>query len=168
MPSTPSLSESQLAAFRQKAGPILAEARGLTPGALAKLGDIARDLGLADDQMQDAIRALHGGAAKAKDPAAEKFRSRLRKDLAVRKTIIGPEIEARIVAGGVQKYALSEAVILEVLSEVAAELGLRRITGNEATAHFVEMVDSAVGDKTRPNRHAWDRLRPPPGKGGLT
>ncbi|MCE9527760.1 MAG: hypothetical protein K8R36_17090, partial [Planctomycetales bacterium] len=168
MPSSPSLSESQLAAFRQKAGPILAEARGLTPGALAKLGDIARDLGLADDQVQDAIRALHGGAAKPKDPAVEKFRSRLRKDLSARKTIIGPEIEARIVAGGVQKYSLAEPVILEVLSEVATELGLRRITGNEAVAHFVEMVDSAIGDKTWLNRQSWDRLRMASEKWGLT
>lgn len=168
MPTTPSPSESQLAAFRQKAGPILAEARGLTPGALAKLGDIARDLGLADDQVQDAIRALHDGVAKAKDPAAEKFRNRLRKDLAAKKTIIGPEIEARIVVGGVQKYGLSEGVILEVLSEVSTELGLRRITGNQAVAHFVEMVDSAIGDKTWLNRQAWDRLRLAAEKWGLT
>src|SRR5678809_1598945 len=122
MPS-PSLSESQLAAFRQKAGPILAEQRGLTPGALARLGEIARDLGLADEQVQDAIRSLHAGAAKPKDPTAEKFRKRLLKDLSARKTIIGPEIEARIVAGGVQKYQLSESAILEVLADVAAELG---------------------------------------------
>lgn len=168
MPSSPSLSESQLAAFRQKAGPILAEARGLTPGALAKLGDIARDLGLADDQVQDAIRSLHGGAAKAKDPAVEKFRKRLRKDLAAKKTIVGPEIEARIVEGGVQKYQLSEQVILEVLAEVAAELGLRRITGNEALAHFVEMVDAGIGERTWLNRQSWDRLRLASEKWGLT
>src|SRR5436190_19558567 len=128
--SSPSLSESQLAAFRQKAGPILAEQRGLTPGALAKLGEIARDLGLADEQVQDAIRALHAGPAKPKDPATEKFRKRLMKDLSTRKTIIGPEIEARIVAGGMQKYQLSESAVLEALAEVTAELGLRRITGN--------------------------------------
>ena len=168
MPTSTSLSESQLAAFRQKAGPILAEARGFTPGALAKLGDIARDLGLADDQMQEAIRALHAGPLKAKDPVVEKFRNRLRKDLSARKTIIGPEIEARIVAGGVEKYQLTEAVILDVLAEVAAELGLRRITGNEALAHFVEMVDAAVGEKTWLNRQAWDRLRAASEKWGLT
>jgi hypothetical protein len=163
-----SLSESQLAAFRQKAGPILAEARGLTPAALAKLGDIARDLGLADDQVQQALRSLHGGAAKTKDPVLEKFRNRLRKDLSSKKTIIGPEIESRIVAGGVQKYQLTAAVILEVLAEVSAELGLRRITGNEALAHFVEMADAAVGDKTWLNRQSWDRLRMASEKWGLT
>ncbi len=166
--SSSSLRESQLAAFRDKAGPILAEARGLTPGALARLGDVARELGLPDDQIQEAIRALHGGAAKAKDPVVEKFRNRLRKDLSARKTIIGPEIEARIVAGGVEKYQLSEQVILEVLGEVAAELELRRITGNEALAHFVEMVDAAIGDKTWLNRQAWDRLRMASEKWGLT
>lgn len=165
--SSSQLSESQLAAFRQKAGPILAEARGLTPAALAKLGDIARDLGLADDQVQLAIRSLHG-SAKAKDPAVEKFRNRLRKDLSVRKTIIGPEIEARIIAGGMQKYSLPEPVILDVLAEVAGELGLRRITGNEALAHFVEMVDGAVGERTWLNRQAWDRLRMASEKWGLT
>ncbi|MGI8978485.1 MAG: hypothetical protein ACR2FY_04615 [Pirellulaceae bacterium] len=168
MPSSPSPSESQLTAFRQKAGPILAEARGLTPGALAKLGDIARDLGLADDQVQEAMLALHGGVARPKDPAVEKFRKRLRKDLAAKKTIVGPEIEARIVAGGVQKYQLSEQAILEVLAEVTSELGLRRITGNEALAHFVEMVDAAIGERTWLNRQSWDRLRMASEKWGLT
>lgn len=168
MRSSPTLSESQIAAFRQKAGPILAEQRGLTPGALARLGEIGRDMGLVDDQVQDAIRALHAGPAKPKDPAVEKFRNRLLKDLSAKKTIIGPEIEARIVAGGIQKYQLTESAILETLAEVAAELGLRRITGNEATAHFVEMVDAAIGDKTWLNRQSWDRLRAASEKWGLT
>lgn len=167
--STPPLGDAQLAAFRQKAGPILAEARGLTPAALAKLAEIARELGLEDEQVDAAIRSLHAGPAKPRDPAVEKFRARLKKDLSVKKkTIIGPEIEARIIAGGSQKYALAEPVILEVLAEVAAELGLRRITGDEALAHFVEMVDAAVGDSTWLARQAWDRLRMASEKWGLT
>src|SRR5260221_6687163 len=76
LPSS-ALSDSQLAAFREKAGPVLAEARGITSHSLAKLGEIARDIGLADDQIQDAIRSLHAGPARPKDPVALKFRKRL-------------------------------------------------------------------------------------------
>src|SRR3954468_6952746 len=124
LPSSPAaLSDAQLSAFRQRAGPILAEARGITSASLAKLGEIARDIGLADDQVQAAIRSLHAGPVRPKDPVALKFHKRLLKDLSVKKkAIIGPEIEARIIAGGIEKYGLTEPLILEVLSDVAAEL----------------------------------------------
>ncbi|HUE69639.1 MAG TPA: hypothetical protein VMP01_02025 [Pirellulaceae bacterium] len=169
-PTRPAAHADPLRAFRDRAAVILAEERGFSPQSRVKLAQVARELGLSDAEAEEAIRSLKDGARpKATDPIVEKFRQRLHKDLAGRhRTVIGPEIEARVVESAKRKYGLDEPTVREVLAEVAVELGMRHITGDQAVQLYVDMVDEAVGDATWLSREAWDRLRSAGEKWGLS
>jgi hypothetical protein len=160
----------KLRAFRERAGAILATERGFTPQCRIKLARLAHELGLNEAQAEEAVRSLREKEQpKATDPLVEKFRERLRKDLSGRhRTVIGPEIEARVVESAQRKYGISADTVREVLAEVAGELGLRHITGDQAVQLYADVVDQAVGDSTWLAREAWDRLRTAGEKWGLS
>ncbi len=163
------LDPAKLAAFRQQAGPIVARERGLTPSCRIKLAGVARGLGIAEEQIEAAVRSLGAGEPEAPPhPQAERFRSRLRKDLAGKtRTIIGPIIEDQIVASAARKYGLDEAPARQVIGEVAAELGVTRITATDAIETLAQQINAVAGDKTWLPREAWDRLRDAGDKWGL-
>lgn len=168
-PATAVLDPARLAEFRRQGGAIVAQERGLTAACRIKLARLAGSLGIPDEQVDAAIRALHEvEPAAPPNPQAEKFRKRLRKDLAGKtRTIIGPAIEAQILAAAAQKYGLDEATARQVLGEVAAELGLTRITASDAIDGLAAQIDLTVGDSTWLAREAWDRLRTAGGKWGI-
>ena len=164
------LDPALLVAFRQQAGAVLAQERGLTPAGRVKLAGIARQLGIGEGQIEAAIRSLGESAAPPApaNPIVLKFRSRLRKDLAsTSRTILGPRIEAQIVAAAHRKYGLDEPTAREVLAEVAAELGLRRISADQAIDSLAGQIDQAAGDATWLAKEAWDRLRIAGAKWGI-
>src|SRR5688500_15526579 len=163
------LDPALLVAFRQQAGAILAQERGLTSAGRIKLAGIARQLGIGEDQIEAAIRSLGEAAAPPApaNPAIEKFRRRLHKDLAGKSRIIGPTIESQIVAAAQRKYGLDEARARETLAEVAAELGLRRISHSQAIDSLADQIDQSAGDATWLAKEAWDRLRIAGGKWGI-
>ena len=163
------LDPAQLAAFRQQAGPIVAQERGLTPSCLVKLAGVARGLGIAEAQIDAAVHSLSPAEPEAPpNPQAERFRERLRKDLAGKtKTIIGPTIEQQILAKAATKYGLDESLARQVVGEVAAELGLTRITASEAIESLAAQIDVVVGQSTWLAREAWDRLRTAGDKWGI-
>src|SRR5262245_34373449 len=105
-PRSVPLDPALLAEFRQQGGPILARERGLSTACRIKLADLARGLGIADDQIEAAIRSLTVAEPSAPpNVQAERFRRRLRKDLAgVSRKIIGPTIESDILAAAARKY----------------------------------------------------------------
>ena len=160
----------KLRAFRERAAVILAGERGFSPQCRMKLARLAHELGLNEAQAEEAVRSLREKARpKETDPVVEKFRERLRKDLAGRhRTVIGPEIEARVIESAQRKYGLGADAVREALAEVAAELGLRHITGDQAVQLYADVVDEAVGDSTWLAREAWDRLRSAGEKWGLS
>src|SRR6476620_4689718 len=92
------LDPALLEAFRQQGAAILARERCLSPACRIKLAGVARSLGIADEQIEEAIRSLTTAEPSAPPNAqAERFRRRLRKDLAATsRTIIGPTIESQI------------------------------------------------------------------------
>ncbi len=169
-PARSSAPSDPLRAFRDRAAVILAEARGFSPQCRIKLARLAGELGLSDAEAEAAIRSLKNRAQpQATDPIVEKFRQRLRKDLSGRRrAVIGPEIEIRVIESAKRKYGLDAPAVREVLADVAAELGIRHITGDQAVQLYVDMVDDAVGDATWLSREAWDRLRSAGEKWGLS
>jgi hypothetical protein len=174
MPDTPAttdvLDPATLALFRRQGAAIIAAERGLTAVSRVKLAGIARQLGIADDQIESAIRSLGESDAPPlpTNPAIEKFRRRLRKDLAGKsRTIIGPNIESHIVASAQRKYSLDETTTRQVVSEVAAELGLRRISASQALDSLAEQIDQAAGEATWLAKETWDRLRIAGNKWGI-
>jgi hypothetical protein len=163
------LDPALLAAFRQQGAAIVARERGLTSSCRIKLAGAAQSLGIADEQVEQAIRSL--AAVEPNSPPnaqAEKFRRRLSKDLAGKsRTIIGPTIEAQILAAAKRKYGLDEEAAGQVLGEVAGELKLTRITASDAIQSLTAQIDQAAGDSAWLAREAWDRLRSAGGKWGL-
>jgi hypothetical protein len=167
--TAPSLDPAALAAFRQQGGAIVAQERGLTPACRIKLAGLARSLGIAEEQIEIAIGALRETEPAAPpNPAAEKFRKRLTKDLGGKtRSIIGPTIEAQIVEAAARKYGLSDEAAREVIAQVAGELGLMRITASDAVHGLGAQIDEVVGDGTWLAREGWDRLRNAGGKWGI-
>src|SRR5436190_6226166 len=165
----PPLDPTLLAAFRQEGAVIVAHERGLTTGCRVKLAGVARKLGIGDDQIEQAIRSLAAIEPSAPpNRQAERFRRRLRKDLSGKsRTIIGPTIEAQILAAAQRKYALDDALAGQVIAEVTAELGLTRISASDAIQSLAAQIDQAAGTGTWLAREAWDRLRSAGAKWGL-
>ncbi len=166
---SPPLDPALLAAFRQEASVIVAHERGLTATCRLKLAGIARKLGISDDQIEQAIHSLAAFEPSAPpNRQAERFRRRLRKDLSgKRRTIIGPTIEAQILAAAHRKYALDDALAGQVIAEVTAELGLTRISASDAIQSLAVQIDHAAGNSTWLARETWDRLRSAGAKWGL-
>ncbi|MCU0878285.1 MAG: hypothetical protein MUF06_10920 [Pirellulaceae bacterium] len=160
---------SLLAEFRRQAGAVLAQERGLTPAGRVKLAGLARQIGLAEEQIEAAIRSLsETSAAEPEGPEVQKFRSRLRKDLAGRsRSILGPKAEVQIVEAAAKKYALDDATARRVLGEVAAELGLQRISVDEAIGNLAQQIDLTAGRATWLAKESWDRLRSAGAKWGI-
>jgi len=166
---SPPLDPALLAAFRQEGAVIVAHERGLTTTCRLKLVGVARKLGIGDDQIEQAIRSLAAIEPSAPpNRQAERFRRRLRKDLSGKsRTIIGPTIEAQILAAAHRKYALDEVLARQVIAEVTAELGLMRISASDAINSLAAQIDQAAGNSTWLAREAWDRLRSAGAKWGL-
>ena len=163
------LDPALLAEFRQQGGAIVAQERGLTATCRVKLTRLAKTLGIPSNQVDDAIRALREEEPAAPpNPQAEKLRKRLRKDLAGKtRAIIGPTIEAEILAAAARKYSLDETTSRQVLDEVAAEIGLTRITAGDAIDSLAAQIEQTAGDSTWLAREAWDRLRTAGAKWGI-
>jgi hypothetical protein len=166
---SPPLEPALLAAFRQEGAVILAHERGLTTACRMKLAGVARRLGIGDDQMEAAIKTLTAVEPSAPPNfQAERFRRRLRKDLRGKpRAIIGPTIEAKILASARRKYGLDAALAGQVLAEVTSELGLMRISANDAIQTVAAQIDQAAGNSTWLARETWDRLRSAGSKWGL-
>jgi hypothetical protein len=160
---------SLLAEFRRQAGAVLAQERGLTPAGRVKLASLARQIGLAEEQIEAAIRSLsESTAAQPEGQEVQKFRSRLRKDLAGRsRSILGPKAESQIVEAAANKYALDDATARRVLNEVADELGLQRISVDEAVGNLAQQIDLTAGRSTWLAKESWDRLRSAGAKWGI-
>ena len=173
MPPDPTTAEpldpAVLAEFRRQGEAIIAQERGLSTTCRIKLTRLARSLGIPSDQIDTAIRALHDSEPEGPpNPEAEKFRKRLRKDLAGKtRAIIGPTIEAEIIAAAARKYSLDESTSRKVLDEVAAEIGLTRITAGDAIDSLAAQIEQTVGEATWLAREAWDRLRTAGAKWGI-
>jgi hypothetical protein len=157
------LTPALLTTFRQRASPILARERGLTAGCVVKLNRLAREIGIPETQIEAAIHSLTSAPTPpplAPDPKLEKFRQRLRKDLEGKsRTILGPTIESKIIEAAQRKYALTEAAARQTFAEVAAELGLRRISADEAVRSLTTSIDQAIGDSVWLAKESRDRLR---------
>lgn len=163
------LDPALLAEFRKQGAAIVAQERGLSATCRIKLTRLAKSLGIPSDQIDAAIRVLHETEPEAPpNPQAEKFRKRLLKDLAGKtRAIIGPTIEAEIIAAAARKYSLDETTSRQVLGEVAAEIGLTRITAGDAIDNLAKQIELTAGDSTWLAREAWDRLRTAGAKWGI-
>lgn len=153
---SPQATEAEIE-FCRRAAPILARERGLTAACRVKLAGLAHSLGLDEGQMAAALSRLR---ASLPSPQAQRFRRRLRKDLAGKaRAILGPTIVRQILAAAREKYGLDEATARQLLDDVATELHLTCITPTEALQGLAGQIDQAIGPATWLAREGWDRLR---------
>lgn len=132
--------------FRAEAGAIVAAERGLTPSCRIKLADLARQIGLDEAQAQEVLRSF-GGAPPSQSPAAKKFQRDVRKTLtSLAIAALTPLHESRLLEVARKKHALSDTEAEAIIAATAAELGVGRISSDEACATLDIMIADKLGD----------------------
>jgi hypothetical protein len=144
VPPPPPPAENLQERFRAQAGAIVAAERGLTPSCRIKLADLARQIGLDEAQAQEVLRSFGGAAHPKQSPAARKFQRDVRKTLtSLAIAALTPLHEARLLDVARKKHALSESEAEAIIAATAAELGVGRISSEEACA----TLDGMIADK---------------------
>lgn len=143
----PMIDEALLARWRAEAEPIISVHRGLTSGCVAQLARLAEEMGMTKEQVPLALRALEETSSGGESESAAKFRKRLSKDLASKaRSIIGPNVEARILESAKRKYGLEAVDAMPILREVLQSLGIQRITDDDVYAHLLDSIEATIGD----------------------
>ena len=157
--------QDRLAVFLQKAAPILAAERGLTPISRLKLEAVARDLGMSSSEFDDALRnTQHGPAEPApppvlNDPQSAVFRIYLRKKLArLTHGILTPDQERRLLAIAWKRHTIPEPEARQLIQEVSADLGQRRISLDDAATHVRDFIAKQLADVTWVDHATAERL----------
>jgi hypothetical protein len=149
-PPVPPPVESPTTAFLQRAAPIIAAERGLTPRARLLLESLSKDMSLSSHDFEEAIAFLQKGeaiAAQAVDPQRARFRELLKRQLReLPAKIVSARHEQTLVAFAVSKLALEEQSARDDIQEVSAELGLRRVPFEQAIAYVDDVVGQKLGD----------------------
>ncbi|MGV3606764.1 MAG: hypothetical protein ACO1RA_10165 [Planctomycetaceae bacterium] len=145
--SLPPLDEALLVRWRAEAEPIISVHRGLTSGCVAQLARLAEEMGMSKEQVPLALRALEETSSSSESESAGKFRKRLSKDLASKaRSIIGPNVEARILESAKRKYGLEAVDAMPILREILQSLGIQRITDDDVYAHLLDSIEATIGD----------------------
>lgn len=151
-PPPPPPVASPRAAFLQRAAPIIAQERGLTPRASVLLSSLAQNMELPSDEFDEAMTILQSGellAAKAVDPQRTRFRSFLKRQLEELKAgILSARHEQTLMHFAVSQLGMAEDAAREDLLSVAGEAGLRRVPLEEALRYVEELVAQKIGDET--------------------
>ena len=157
--------QDRLAVFLQKAAPILAAERGLTPISRLKLESVARDLGMSSAEFDEALRNTQHGPAEPtpppvlNDPQAEVFRRYLRKKLRkLTHGILTPDQERRLLAIAWKRHTIPEPEARQLIQEISAELGQRRISLDDAATHVREFIAKQLADVTWVDHATAERL----------
>jgi len=161
-PPPPPPVASPRAAFLERAAPIIARERGLTPKAHVLLSSLAKDMELPEDDFNEAMAILQSGellAAKAIDPQRARFREFLKRQLEELKAgILSARHEQTLITFAVSQLAMEEAASREDILVVAAEMGLRRVPVEEALRYVEEIVAKKIGDDVIAERADVQRL----------
>jgi hypothetical protein len=154
--------ESPRTVFLQRGAPLIASERGLTPRARLLLESLAGDMALSADDFEQAMAVLQRGealAAQAVDPQRARFQELLRRQLAeLPAKIISARHEQTLLSFAVTQLALPENAARDDIRQVAADLGLRRVTYEEALRYVEESVVQKIGDDTEIDPLAQARL----------
>jgi preprotein translocase subunit Sss1 len=155
--------DSRLESFLQQAATIIAIERGINARSRVKLGALAHQLGLPDDQFEHAIHSLQGPSRAAdaqQNPEAEAFclylNARLEK---LPRSILAAAAEAQALRIARKHFQLDEQQALDAVRRVTAERGIRRISHTEALRHIADVVAQKVGDAAWLDDQSAQRLR---------
>ena len=167
MSETPKKSDKQskrdarLKTFLRRAGPVIAAERGLTSTARIKLQTIAAEMRLPGELLEEALTELQTETRKKRQYTrwergfAKYLASQLKK---LDNRILTFEREQKAIQVAEEKYQLDHPQAQEIISEVAKQLEIRRISASEAERHVETTVKEKVGQGVWIDLESRERL----------
>jgi len=168
----------QIKAFLKKAGLIIAEQRGINVQSRVRLGALAKDLGLSDEEMKQAIASLQKSEANTDEDSEldpqlrerlDSYRQYLQKHLVkLADGVITAPMEQSLIVAGVERHGVPTEQVASIIREVATQYRIRFITQAQATEHLVRLVEESVEPSQRVNDKVRHRLQAEGKQWGLT
>jgi biotin operon repressor len=151
------LSDPDVQIFLDRSVPILAEHRGITAKSRVLLNALAEELGLSQQQVENAIVAAQFRAATTQETKDAKQRERLEGFRALvqgtlvslPRKILTRDIEADLMRHGAELHGLEPALVQVAIREVCGALEIRQISEDKARRHVEMLVDSKLVETPR-------------------
>ena len=154
--------DSRLESFLQKATPIITAERGLTEVARVKLQSLASDMRLPDELLSkglDILQSEQPSITKKLNRYERAFKRSMHEKISkIKRGILTANMEARAVRVGTAKYQLTELQAREILRDLLKELGVQRVSVNQAERHVENMIEDLVGDNVFADKSTRERL----------
>jgi hypothetical protein len=147
-PEAQSKRDARLKTFLRRAAPVIAAERGLTSAARIKLQTIAAEMRLPGEILDEALTELQTESQKGRhysrwERGFAKFLADQLKKLDNR--ILTFDREQKAIKVAEEKYQLTLPQAREIITEVAKQLGVRRISASEAERHVETTIKEKVG-----------------------
>jgi hypothetical protein len=146
--------DDKLREFFEQVAPILTQHRGINAKSRVMMNAVAEKLGLSRDELDQAIAALQRvpEGPNENDPRQmerrDSFRSYLRRAIAqLPNGIVTFKTERRLFEAGEHFHGVVREWIKPTINEVAAEMGARFISQDQAIEHVSELVDDFLSQK---------------------
>lgn len=144
-----------IAEFLSRAGAVIALERGINARSRVKLAAIADELELSEDDFAAAMEKLQAGGQQEKPLSREELREIRRRKRAFHHMVgetltalphgvLTSSMERMLVQSAVDEHGLPEDDARGDLLQLCQQLGVRRITQEEAERHVAELTDYAL------------------------
>jgi hypothetical protein len=149
-----SADDERLQAFFEEVAPILTQHRGINAKSRVMMNAVAERLGLSEQELELALATLQ---RRAHDPdeddprqleRRESFRAYLRRTMAqLPNGIITFKTEWRLSQAGEHFHGVAPKWIKSTIKEVAAEIGARFISKQQAVEHITQLVEDQLSGR---------------------
>ena len=157
--------------FLQQAAPVLAQHRGINAKSRVILCALAREKGLSDEQMEQALALLQEDRSdrdEIQQQRLQPFREHARAALArLPRRIVTSTVENKLVSQGRLYFGVGEELGRSTVREMAGELGMAVVSEEQAERYVRQLLEELLGDSFRVGRETRDRLRADGEKWGL-
>jgi hypothetical protein len=154
--------DPRLESFLLQAAPILSAERGINAKSRVLLGAVARDLGISDEEFEDALKSLQHGSSsqnRTADPSTDAYYRYLHARLEKFQGILTLNLQNKAVQVAEEKFQLSEQAARETVADVVRELGIKRVTQADAERQVLGIIKQKVGDSAWLDDDTTERLR---------
>lgn len=147
----PPMDDRQAELLRQ-ARAIIAEQRGVTLAGQVKIAAVAQELGLSDEDRQQALALLQSGAEAPTNEEQQReerlaaFRTFVQPCIAsMPRKIITPDVVAQFVQRGCDYFGVESDEAEKTVREAASAAGLRYVSQQRAVEHLSRLVAEKLG-----------------------
>lgn len=146
------LTDPLLESLLAKARPVIASERGLNTRSRVKIQSIGKKMNLPAAVIDQAMQLLHGLPpiqGNEDSPYELSFTKVMQEKISgIPGGILTTRIEDKAVSIGQRKYELSEVQARKIIRRVAEEVGVPRVTLNEAERHIEQEIADMIGEQT--------------------